>query len=459
MKRITAVVMAVLMAFFMSGCKFFGSDFSSLLLAPKAPSELNEIQNTFLDSINGDYNIEYPTSGDYRNGMLQFDLDGDGLREVFIFYSTANDDGTKTMHLSFLALQKGEWQLCSDLQVVASGVKFIEFYDLNNNGVFEVVAGWDSYLSGETVLTVYCLESGSLIQRMRENALAYCVYDPDDDDRQEILVLGMTEQQPAVPDDNSMPVVKVANASLYKFNANEISLIGRCSLDSTVESYGEPREMKLNTKTQAVIIDGRKPNGSMLTEAVVWDGKKLSNPFFNEEIGRNIVTYRDSSISSLDWNGDGIVEIPSMRLLPSITSDGDNKAVYLTCWMQYKSAGAFARVGSSIINTVDNYYVDIPDEWENKITVVRKVDKKQRIVYLWDEENMILADEIFRVQVFTRGEWEKEVSSPENTLVELTRDETNVYVGSVNEAPDGDIALTIKELKNSFHLILSNKGE
>ena len=451
MKKILCFCMAVVLMLSASGCRFFGNDFSSLLVAPQSPGDLNQIQNALVQSISGEYTLQYPAEGAYRSAMVQYDLNGDGLREAFAFYSTVNDDGTQTMHLSFINYIGTEWAVKSDLQIVAAGIRFIEFHDLNGDGIYEVVAGWKNYNSASGILTVYCFENDNLIQRIREDYLAYLVYDADADQRQELFVV--SGQRPLLTS-NSSPDLAVQKAvmaaSLYKLEENEIRQVGRCGLDAAPERYAKPRYAPITKDKNAVILDGYIPGGGMLTEALVWENGNLSNPFYDAVTGKNTVTYRTSTIRSLDYNKDGIVEIPQMQQLPTPAGEAA-ESVYLTKWMQMGESGLHS-VGSAIVNTVDGYYIDVPEAWDNRITIVRKMDTKQRIVYMWDGKNFLLSDEIFRVQLFPVKEWENQEG-----WIELQRDETYVYAGMVNAK--AGLSISIEELKNGLHLISEWNGE
>ena len=82
MKKCLCLCLAVVLMLCVSGCRFFGNDFSSLLVAPESPGELNEIQNVLVESINGEYTLQYPAEGAYRSAMVQYDLNGDGKVDV-----------------------------------------------------------------------------------------------------------------------------------------------------------------------------------------------------------------------------------------------------------------------------------------------------------------------------------------------------------------------------------------
>lgn len=446
MKRLLGVCMAVVLMLCTAGCRFFGNDFSSLLAAPQSPGELNDIQNALVQSIDGDYTLQYPTGGQYRTAMVQYDLNGDGLREAFAFYGTVNDDGTQTMHLSFINYLSDKWSVKSDLQIVAAGINFIEFHDFNGDGTYEVVAGWKNYNSSSGILTVYCFENDSLIQRIRDDYLAYLVYDADADNRQELFVVSGQRPLLTANTNDQMAEKAVMAASLYKLEENEIRQVGRCGLDAASERYAVPRYTSITAEQKAVVLDGYITGGGMITEAFVWENGGLSNLFYDEVTGKNTLTYRTSTIRSLDYNEDGIVEIPQMQQLPTPSGEvGDS--VYLTKWMQLEQQG-FRSIGSSIVNTVDGYYIDVPTEWDNKITIVRKMDAMQRIVYMWDAQNDLLSDEIFRVQLFPIETWE---TKPPEGWTELLRNEAYVIAGIVN--PDAELAITIGELQRGLHLI------
>ena len=452
MRKVLCVLLAGLIMLLSSGCRFFGNDFSSLLAAPKSPGDLSGIQNALVESINGEYDLQYPVEGEHRTAMVQFDLNRDGIDEAFAFYSTNNDDGTTTMHLSFIKRTDKIWSVKSDLQMVASGINFIDFHDMDADGVYEVVAGWKGYNSISSILTIYCYENDGLIQRIKDDYLAYLLYDADDDKQSELFVVN-GQRTVLTGNAEAEPEKTVVAASLYKLQKNEIVEIGRCGLDATVEKYDIPKYANITKDKKAVIMDGYVTNGGMITEAFVWEKGILSGMFYDAVTGQNNMTFRVSSIKSMDYDDDGIIEIPQMQQLPT-PSGQSGESVYLTKWMQV-SANGFESRGSSIVNTVDGYMIDIPKKWDKNITIVRKMDSKQRIIYMWDNKNFLLSDEIFRVQLFTIEDWESNKNN--ENWVELKRDETYVYAGIVNEKAEWSIS--IKELKNGLRLLSPNEEE
>lgn len=453
MKKTVCLCMAVLLLFCVSGCRFVGNDFSSLLHAPASPGELSDIQNALVQSIDGDYVLQYPAKGEHRSAMVQYDLNGDGMREAFAFYSTDNDDGTQTMHLSFISYIGTSWSVKSDLQVVAAGIDFIDFCDLNDDGVYEVIAGWNNYNTLSSILTVYCFENDSLIQRIRDDYLAYLIYDADQDRQQELFIVNGQKALLTNNNDLSVEASAVVAASLYKLEKNEIRQIGRCGLDTSVERYGTPRYARITESTQAVILDGYVAGGGMITEALVWKNGSFTNLFYDAVTGQNKMTYRISTIRSVDYDGDGVIEIPQMQQLPTPSGES-GESVYLTKWARLTDEG-FQNVGASIVNTVDGYYIDVPASWDSKITIVRKMDSKQRIVYMWDAKNFLLSDEIFRIRIFDIKDWKEQNGSEGWT--ELARDTAYVYAGIVNE--NTELSMSMRELKNGLHLLSEWNGE
>lgn len=446
MRKVLCVLLAGLIMLLSSGCRFFGNDFSSLLAAPKSPGDLSGIQNALVESINGEYDLQYPAEGEYRTALVQYDLNRDGLDEAFAFYSSNNDDGTTTMHLSFINRTDKNWSVKSDLQMVASGINFIDFHDMNADGVYEVVAGWKTYNSISNILTVYCFENDGLLQRIKDDYLAYFIYDADGDKKKELFVVN--GQKPVISSNSDIESEKaVIAASLYKLEKNEVLQVGRCGLDAGVERYEKPQYAKITGDRSAIILDGYVTGGGMITEAFLWENGAFTNILYDEVTGRNNMTYRVSSIKSMDYDDDGVIEIPQMQQLPT-PSGQSGESVYLTKWMQLSDKG-FVSHGSSIVNTVDGYIIDIPKEWDNNITIVRKMDSKQRIIYMWDNKNFILSDEIFRIQLFDLEEWED--SENRKGMTELIRDASYVYAGIVNEK--AEYSISIKELKGGIKLL------
>ena len=83
----------------------FVFDTDNILSPPELSGELKPIQQALVDSIKGEYTLKYPTYGEIKSAVVTEDLDGDGIKEAFAFYSTSDSEETM-MHLNVIVKDK-----------------------------------------------------------------------------------------------------------------------------------------------------------------------------------------------------------------------------------------------------------------------------------------------------------------------------------------------------------------
>ncbi|MEG1887284.1 MAG: hypothetical protein RR177_04080, partial [Oscillospiraceae bacterium] len=211
----------------------------------------------------------------------------------------------------------------------------------------------------------------------------------------------------------------------------------------------------LSTGQIAIYIDAVKGANGMITELIYWKNDGITNPFYDSTSNENLVTLRMSQTRATDFGGDKTLEIPYMEPLPTPQPVSETERIYTTTWRDFDGSN-FENIAVTVMNYIDGYYITIPNEWVENITIVRKADQKQRIFKRWDVENLEAAEELIRVQVFSIEEWKKDADNYDD-YTEITRDFNNVYViwfGKSQHLP-----INKENLISGFNLFTNVKGE
>ncbi len=422
----------------LSGCGFSG-DVNSLLKAPKPTGELQDIQQALEQSITEEYTLRYPTDGEYRSAFVLRDLNGDDVSEAIAFYSTKTEDAVTVMHICLIHKESGRWEVANDLFARSSGIESVSFADINGDGTEEIFAGWASYGDAGRTLTVYSVSNHVMVQRLQESFTTFAVCNLTEDESTELLTVHIDAEN------------KTSTAKLHRLERNGVVEIGKCQLDGNVSAYKTPVISVLKGGKPAVYIDAQKGLGNMITEVLVWNESTsaLEAPFYDANQQENVLTLRSNSIEITDFNNDGVLDIPTLTLLPAPQAVTEADRIYVTQWRCFDGS-AFSGVGRSLMNMAEGYYIEVPEKWGDDFTVLRRADQRQRVVYRWDYENAQYTDEVVRLQVFAIEEWEKNKQNYDS-YVEIARNAESVYAGKVSDA--GEMSLTIEELKKRFHFI------
>ncbi len=434
-KKILSISICFAMCIMLCGCDLFTTDTAELLSPPALSGDLNPIAETITKSVNGSYTFKYPSRGDYRSAVLREDINGDGLLEAFAFYSITNDE-TVTMNLNFVSLINGKWQSVAQQQLVAGGVDKIDFCDLDSDGILEMLVGWEIYGTSEMQLAVYSLTNNTLTQRMLKRYTHFTACDLDEDGGREILLI------------NANTAENKNTAVLYELTADGIAEVSYCELDSTSKTINEPVLGTLSSGKPAVYIDEIKGVGA-ITEVLFMEKGVLVNPLLQPDSRETVATLRSASYTTTDINGDGILEIPVQRDVPSVTRSQLNEKLYLTEWCSFNGEKLTVQQ-TTMINVNDGYYCVIPSKWADSIAVLKDTESRIREIYRFNKEVAVIGESLLYIRAVKKSDWDKGEYKNDNLQVIATQGNT-VFVCRISDTAIKE-GITLDSVKTAFKI-------
>lgn len=431
MKRVSTLMLAIALCLMLCGCNMFVFDTDNILSPPELSGELKPIQQALVESIKGEYTLKYPTYGDIKSAVVTEDLDGDGIKEAFAFYSTSDSEETM-MHLNVIVKDKKKYKSVDDNSKSASGIERIDFYDLNGDGKKEIIVGWEIYAESEKQLAVYQFEKNALTQIMSQKYTNYLCIDFDDNGKNEILVQDLDTKE------------STNKASLYSITENGLTQISGCLLDGKVKTAGRFKLSSLSNGQKAVYIDEIKGIGAV-TEVLFMSKGELKNPLLDvENTMENVKTIRSATIPSADVNNDGIIEIPMASDMPNADFNSDEK-LYYTNWCSF-SGDVLTVKQVSVVNTADGYSINLPKRFIGNIAASKNVDKRTRTVYLYDNELQIIGQRVITFKAYDKTEYEESEIKKSNNIKVFSKDNTIVVAETFDIGQE--LGLTPEELEN-----------
>ncbi len=434
LKKAACLALAAVLCVSLCSCTLFDADISALISPPSPKGELGQIQKALIAHAGEKFSFAHPSSGEYLSPIITKDIDNDGENEAFAFYSTA-DAGSITMHLAFINDDDNGWQTCSDTTITAGGVDKIEFSDIDNDGVLELLVGWSLYGDIDKQVAIYDLAKGVLVQRLIEEYSFFLIADINNDNNNNLLIAHLDSTD------------KTAIAKLFSIKDDNIFEIGSCELDGGVTEYKTPIVSTLANGKTAVYVDAVKGSG-IITELIYHDGTLLKNAFIEQGSNINSSTQRDAEFTLRDFNGDGRPEIPFNTILPGTAN---TYPAYITLWCEFDGTKLYSK-GAALMNYIDGYYVMLPDGWKSdNITVSKLVDSKLRIFSLWDAKNSKAGNELLRIKAVPIEEWDKS-NEARGDYQEMLRSDNHVIAALISSYV-GDSAISSAQLKNMIGLI------
>ncbi|MBQ6825588.1 MAG: VCBS repeat-containing protein [Clostridia bacterium] len=434
-RKIICLGLVFLIGIMLCGCDFLAADPAELLTPPALSGELNPIADVIKQTAGENYVFKYPSRGNYRSAVIREDINGDGLLEAFAFYSTYENENT-TMNLNYIGLDGSSWQSFAVQKIVAGSVDMLDFYDLDNDGIKELIVGWQIYGTSEMQLAVYNLENETLTQRMLERYTHFLVCDLNEDSKREILII------------NANTAESKNSASIFELTNDGVTEVSSCELDSASKTFSEPILSNLSNGKPAVYIDEIKGVGAV-TEVLYFDKGKLLNPLYSPDTKETLLTLRSASFSTTDINGDNILEIPVQKDVPSVTRSDLNEKLYLTQWCSFGGENLVCQQ-TDMINVVDGFAYTIPDKWTDSIAVLKDTDRGIREIYRYDKEEAVVGESLIYFKTVKLSDWETGKHKNEK-LSEIMTNNSSVFTCRISDSAKKE-GITLEKVKAAFKL-------
>lgn len=452
--KLRAAAAALLLSFLLSGCSFVGLDAETLMQPPKPTGEKADIHALLESKTGGKMTLKYPRSGDYRSAIITHDICGDKDEEaIAIFQKSDETAGTNIMFMK----KDGKWEDMGFFNNPASQVDKVCFGDLNGDGKDEVIVGWGSSLNSTSSICAYYYANGKMneikLDKLAQNYTEMAVMDFNGDGKSEIFTANVStgEKQATAGDDQS------ALARLYSLHNNTFEIIGSCRLDNSVSKYASVQTGLINEKQNGIVLDGIRSANQLVTELIYWDTKtkSLKSPFYDARTQNVNLTQRSTQVVSKDINGDKIIEVPFVTLLPGYGSVATEDAAYMTNWKRYDTANnALVPVMSMVLNYADGYWFLVPDIWRDKITTKTDTATRTTTFYVWNSSKNnpggTLGVPLLKIQVFSKKEWESGTGT--TGFFKIMDTDSLVFAASC-PSPGHPLSLSMNDVKDGFDLI------
>lgn len=437
MKRIKFgfLCIAALLCLLLCGCETFTTDTAELLSPPALSGDIAPISDAIKSSAGGEYTLKYPTKGNYRSAVVQNDVNADGVLEAFAFYSRT-ENNTQMIYINVICKQDGKWISRAQKSMNAGGIDRIDFYDLDGDGVEEILVGWEIYGTSEMQLAVYSFKNDTLTQRTLQKYSNFVCCDINEDGLGEVLIIDFNSSE------------QRNSAAVYNLGSNGLNMLYFCELDHTVKSINDPVVSTLSSGKPAVYIDEIKGIGAV-TEVLFVEKNLLMNPLLNSESKETVATLRSAGYSVKDINGDGIVEIPVQESIPSLTDSGNGEKLYLTNWCSYNGETLTNQV-TTMINDADGYYYTVSSKWSGRIAVLKDASSHLREIYSYDSATGTAGNMLVSFMTVKKSDWDAGKYKNKG-YTELMHDGISSYLCKIGKGAAE--VLTEEDVRKSFKLI------
>lgn len=423
-----------------SGCGNLGFtlDPQALYSLPKLPPKYDALNTRLAEIESGGAEYAAPASGTNIQAVQMVDLDGDGQEEAVAFFRNASDE--KPLKIYIFAAEDDTYQQEAVIEGSGTGIYSIAYNDMDRDGQTELLVGW-RVSTDMQALSVYSLHDGEPEELLRTNYVKYAALNLDQDERQELVVLRADTEGDGI-------------AEYYDWQNGNLLLQSSARISTTMaelSQQGRIQSGKLRDDAPALFVTGVVESRSVTDILAVKSGELVNVVLSNVTgVSGEISDFR--SLYPSDINGDGVTEVPSP--VPLLLWGYEDENPYRRIdWYSYDIGGQPTKVLSTYHDSEDGWYLQLPAEWEDRISVTHSVSSSESSVSFYvGEAGKEGPQEFLRITTLTGTG--RESRAVRGNRFNLIRQSDTIYVAELMEANNTwEYGITEDEVRAAFSLI------
>ncbi|MCH5203999.1 MAG: hypothetical protein J1F03_04575 [Oscillospiraceae bacterium] len=441
LKKIIAFMLAGIMSVLMSGC--MDTSVENMLSPPKLLDEQNEIYNELIKSVGQGVKLVYPRSGEYRSAFVIYDFDEEPGDEALVFYESKNTAaGEVALRMRIFDKVDGKFETVYDIACAGSEVERIRFERLGKGGDINIIVQYTLLNQTEKVFSVYKYENHTPVERYSSTYVCLDVFDINGDGADELITV------------NYDKTTQTSSAMMFADEEEGFAKLSQTNLYGGTADYIGVTAGMLSDDKAALFLDYSKGSGQSGTDVIYCVSNKLYCPNSDNS---NIVRVTNDYMSEIyccDIDGDGLVEIPSTRILPGYETQSRNEQLYAVEWYTVAS-NRFVLEHYSYFSNKYHFALIFPSRWQGVVTAVPDFTRSEVVFISYDERmglDLENAAEIMRVRVVDKDD-ERGLEDAKELMFIGETDETYYCIAQQSGSGVGKLALTESELKNCFKIL------
>ena len=417
------------------GCAF--TTVEQMYCLPKRSEEYSNLQSV-IDAQMGGLSYCAPLTGENQQTVQMADLTGDGEDEYLVFAK-----GNSEKPLQVLIFGKSEETYICLERLSFSGFAFdqVEYVRMDANGGYELVIS--SQLSDQLLknVNIFTFGGGSASQLLSENCTKFIASDLDQDSFAEILLL-----HPGQTDTDR------GTAVLYGVENGVIQRSNEVNMSEPVSALKRVITGKLHGGTPAVYVASAVEENAIITDVFAVVDGRFSNVSFSNESGTSVKTLRNYYVYASDIDDDGVMELPSLISMRSVTWKQAQERQYLIRWYAMTISGEEVDKQYTYHNYAGGWYLRLADDWAPRVVVEHEktsYEEERFDFYVWDETYQN-ADKLLTVFALT-GSDREEAAELNNRFI-LYKTDSTIFAANL-EGASASYGLSQQSVIDAFSLI------
>ncbi|MCI8842704.1 MAG: hypothetical protein HFF08_01135 [Oscillospiraceae bacterium] len=432
-KRILAFLLSLCCAPSLSGCLFRSGE--ELYALPRQPQELYELQKAIDALMTPGTVCLAPTAGANRQPIQLADLDGDGLDEAIVFLKTGGD-----MPLKTCILDQAEDGLACIATIEGDGTGFAtaEYAQIDGKPGLEIILGRQVNDQVLQSMSVYALREGRAVELMSASYSAYTTCDLNNDGNTDLFLIRLNAEEGG------------GVAEYYRYTGEQIEREPEASMSLGAGAVKRILTGKVAGGVPAVFVASLYGEDSIVTDIFALRGKSFLNITTAGAAGTSAGTVRNYYVYGTDIDRDGVIELPQPIQLPS--RGGAEDAYWIIEWYKMDLYGRCTRETTTYHNYSGGWYVTLPDEWSDTLTISRSAEVSGVRGYVFSHWHGAEREpeEIFTIYPFT-GEGRDALATGDGRFLLKGKGDVS-YAASLGTAAEAE-NLTPETLKEMFNFI------
>lgn len=435
-KAYLAVLCVVLML--LSGCSDFNIGSDSLLYAPALNKEQSFIYNVLISSVGKNITLKYPKNGSNRSAVVITNIDDDESAEAIVFYQKDDAAATDTsVRVNIIDKVNGKWRSVYDISGEGKDIDKVIIKDIENIGK-TIFIGYGTLNKSINMLCGYKYSNNVLTDAFSTPYSYFDVVDLKGGDKSDIFVMNQNED------------LKVAEAYFLGFDEDrKIYEKSRVSMCAPANDYKNISISNTDKGKKIIVLDSLSENNTIKTEILGLANGKLYNPMAEAPQQFFDVTLRQSAYTSVDFNRDGIIEIPITTPFAGYYDVPDEQKIMATNWYDFEMYYKLKKKYTSFYNFNDGYVFILPGRWTGMVTIKKDSVTDEYVFYKFDETLDNSTTELMRIKVSLRKNTENYIDAGYTLIYSKGRIDYMVKIPDDSNEP---LILTVAEVTNSFYV-------
>lgn len=350
----------------LTGCRGITFSVEDLLTSPVIAEEQTAIFQALTSALGKSISLEYPYSGEYRSAIVLADIDGEAGNEALAFYSeTGNESSTGIAVLD--TDENGTWSLTCTASGVGTAIDKVIIHPLGKT--VDIVIGYRAGAFDENQVRMYRYINETLATIYENSYTVLERFDIDGCGEDELVLANKAGDYPTVS------VIKSPDGINY--TPYELTL------DYYAASIMSYSFSKLNDTESALYLDILNEGGAVSTDIIYLGDDGLVSPT-NEVFGLRDITRRPAGYLSIDYDGDGIIEIPTVSNFTGY-QQSISSSEYMTIWYEFDAENmSFELKSNSYYSLTGSFVMTIPNRWLGMVTAKTDTQTGEVTFYKYD---------------------------------------------------------------------------